>query len=128
MIVLLNSSTSTFELVLVDGEQHVEKSWESGRELAKNLLGFVEESLIEKNVSWDSIEGLGVYKGPGSFTGLRIGLTVANTLAESLGVPIVGVSGEQWQDEALTRLRSGDNDRVVMPEYGSEAHITSPRK
>lgn len=128
MIVLFDSSTPSFKLTLVDETQRIEKTWEAGRELAKNLLGYIEDSLTEQNVSWDSIKAIGVYKGPGSFTGLRIGLTVANTLADSLGVPIVGVSGQQWQDDALARLRSGDTDHIVMPEYGAEAHITSPKK
>ena len=72
--------------------------------------------------------GIGVMKGPGSFTGLRIGLTVTNTLADSLSAPIVGATGEDWRETALEKLRAGENEKIVMPEYGAVAHITAPRK
>jgi len=67
-------------------------------------------------------------KGPGSFTGLRIGITVFNTIADTNNVPIVGETGDSWQDKAIMRLENGENDHVVLPEYGSEANITKPRK
>ena len=66
--------------------------------------------------------------GPGSFTGLRIGLTVLNTIASSQAIPIVGATGDDWQDVAVAGIDSGQNDEIVMPFYGSEANITAPRK
>lgn len=128
MILLLDTSTSTCLMVLVDGGERTESSWEAGRDLSKGLLGFIESELKFKGRVFDDISALGAYRGPGSFTGLRIGLTVLNTLADSLGVPIVGEVGENWQETALRRLEDGDNDWVVLPLYGGEAHITSPRK
>ena len=64
----------------------------------------------------------------GKFYGLRIGLTVVNTLADSLNIPIVGAMGDNWRDLALDKLRSGENEKIVMPEYGATANITAPRK
>ncbi|MBC7459277.1 tRNA (adenosine(37)-N6)-threonylcarbamoyltransferase complex dimerization subunit type 1 TsaB [Candidatus Saccharibacteria bacterium] len=128
MILLLDTSTPTCRLSLVSGDVRHDNSWESGRTLAKGLLGYIEDNLAQMHATWTDIGGVVAYKGPGSFTGLRIGLTVLNTLADSESIPIVGTTGDDWQSTGLGRLRSGDNDQLVMPEYGADAHITTPRK
>ena len=128
MILLLDTSTPVCKLSFVDGDWRFDDEWESGRTLAKGLLGYLQKKLAENGKNWKDISGIVAYKGPGSFTGLRIGLTVLNTFADSEGVSIVGVTGENWQVVGLTRLQAGENDMLVMPEYGAEAHITTPRK
>ncbi|MEP6710318.1 MAG: hypothetical protein ABJA64_01210, partial [Candidatus Saccharibacteria bacterium] len=105
-----------------------EVEWEANRELAKGLLNFLQTEISKHGKTWQDIEAIGVFKGPGSFTGLRIGLTVLNTMADALNIPIVGAVGEEWSERVLEQLQSGQNDRIVLPEYGSEAHITKPRK
>jgi len=124
MIILLDTSTATCFLTVVDNEVRQDFEWQAGRTLARGLLKFLEE----KTGDLHNISGIGVMKGPGSFTGLRIGLTVANTLADSLNIPIVGTTGEDWREMALKKLRAGENEKIVMPEYGAAAHITAPRK
>lgn len=124
MIILLDTSTATCFLTVVDDEVWQDFEWQAGRTLARGLLKFLEE----KTGDLHNISGIGVMKGPGSFTGLRIGLTVANTLADSLNIPIAGATGEDWQKVALKKLRAGENEKIVMPEYGAAAHITAPRK
>ena len=124
MIILLDTSTATCFLTLVDDEVRQDFEWQAGRTLARGLLKFLEE----KTGDLHDISGIGVRKGPGSFTGLRIGLTVANTLADSLNVPIVGATGEDWREMTLKKLYAGENEKIVMPEYGAAAHVTSPRK
>lgn len=128
MILLLDTSTPVCTLILVDGAERFEDEWQADRTLAKGLLTYLHTTLESHGKSWSDITGIGAFEGPGSFTGLRIGLTVLNTIADSQGVPIVGARSESWQDDALSRLSSGENDHIVMPFYGSEAHITSPRK
>lgn len=128
MKLLLNTSTPYCELLLIDGDQIYDGSWEAGRELARDFLGKASDLLDAHNVSWHDLAGIGVYQGPGSFTGLRIGITVANTIADTKSLPIVGVSGEGWRDEAIRRLAQGEDDNIVMPEYGNQPNITSPRK
>ena len=124
MIILLDTSTAACFLTVVDDEARQDFEWQAGRTLARGLLKFLEE----KTGDLRDISGIGVMKGPGSFTGLRIGLTVANTLADSLNIPIVGAMGEDWRETALSKLRAGESEKIVMPEYGAAAHITAPRK
>lgn len=128
MILLLDTSTPVCKLNLVDGDWRYADEWESGRTLAKGLLGYLQDNLAKNDKTWKDISGIVAFKGPGSFTGLRIGLTVLNTFADSEVVPIVGSIGDDWQVEGLSRLAAGENDQLVMPEYGGEAHITTPRK
>lgn len=130
MIILLDTSTALCRLTLVsDDDEHHTYEWEAGRELARGLHAFLRDRLAEHGQEFADIAGIGAMKGPGSFTGLRIGLTVLNTLADTLHIPIVGVEmSDTWQDKALGRLASGESDRIVLPYYGREAIITQPRK
>jgi tRNA threonylcarbamoyladenosine biosynthesis protein TsaB len=59
---------------------------------ANRLLAAAEEALERSAVGWDAIERLAVGVGPGSFTGLRIGIATARALAQARGLPLVGVS------------------------------------
>lgn len=128
MILLIDTAASVCRVGVGENDKIVWRDWQADRELAKGLLWFIKTVLAENDASFTDITGIGVYKGPGSFTGLRIGITVANTLADSLSVSIVGMTGESWAHEALNALATGISDKVVLPEYGAEAHITKPRK
>lgn len=128
MILLLDTSTPTCKLRFVDDDWRYDDEWESGRALAKGLLGYLQDNLSKNDKTWADISGIVAFKGPGSFTGLRIGLTVLNTLADSESISIVGTMGDNWQATGIARLEAGENDELVMPEYGAEPHITVPRK
>lgn len=128
MILFLRTDSPTCYVGLKDGDELKEFEWEAKRELAKGLLAFIEECLERYNASWDGIEGIVVFRGPGSFTGLRIGVTVANTVAYAQNIVVVGELGEEWQRDGEVRLHNGHNDKIVTPEYGREARITQPRK
>jgi tRNA threonylcarbamoyladenosine biosynthesis protein TsaB len=128
VILLLDTSTPTCRMTLVDNDDRHEYEWEASRILARDLLGFINEKLLRHSKSWSDINAIGIYKGPGSFTGLRIGITVMNTLADAQGIQIVGASGDGWQLDALGRIASGENQKIVLPLYGREANITKPKK
>lgn len=128
MILLLNTSTPVCLVTLIDGETIHDESWQADRGLANGLLKYVDSLLKKYSFGWNDISGIGVYEGPGSFTGLRIGITVMNTIADAQHIPIVGAQGEDWRETVARRLLSGENDKIVMPFYGSDAHITTPRK
>lgn len=56
------------------------------------LLQRVEQLLAEVVLTWDQLAGIAVSTGPGSFTGLRIGMATAKGLAMASGKPLLGVS------------------------------------
>lgn len=128
MIMLLDTSTPVCKLYFVDGDWRYSHQWEARRDLAKGILSYVQSQLASQGKTFNDITGIVGYRGPGSFTGLRIGITVLNSLSYANSVPIVGTLGEQWQEDGLRRLAAGETDGVVLPEYGGEAHITTPRK
>ncbi|MBM4165374.1 MAG: tRNA (adenosine(37)-N6)-threonylcarbamoyltransferase complex dimerization subunit type 1 TsaB [Ignavibacteria bacterium] len=58
---------------------------------AEQLVPMVEQLLKKNNTELASLDGVAISIGPGSFTGLRIGLSVAKGLAESVNLPLVAV-------------------------------------
>lgn len=102
--------------------------WPAHRELARIIHAQIRDFLAEHNMQVTDIEGIVVLRGPGSFTGLRIGITVANTLARGLGVPIVGTLSGDWFKTGTEKLTGGMNDEQVLPEYGAPVHITPQKK
>ena len=110
-----------------DQKQLAYETWQAHRELAETIHHKIKELLDSQNRSWLDIRGIVVFKGPGSFTGLRIGLSVANVLAYGMSIPIVAVE-QAWIKQGIDRLLGGENDQVALPEYGAPVHITTQKK
>ena len=60
------------------------------QEKAQRLLPFIDELMQKQNKKFKDITEIKVNTGPGSFTGLRVGVSVANALGWALGVPVNG--------------------------------------
>ena len=60
------------------------------RERSQKLLSFIDEKLEESNLSIKGIDEVEVETGPGSFTGIRVGVSVANTIGWVMNVPVNG--------------------------------------
>lgn len=128
MIILLDTSQPTSYLTLIDRDKEYIDEWDSGRGLAKSLLGYLDKQLTSHNSSWKDLDYIGVKAGPGSFTGLRIGLTVMNTIAVNNKVPIVSGVGENWKDEVREKINLKKDEKVVLPVYDKGPNITVPKK
>jgi len=114
------------ELYLYEDEKELAQiKWPAHRKLAETLNSKIDELLLGACKTTADINKIVVYKGPGSFTGLRIGISVANAMAYGLGMPVVGTEGKDWLSDGVTAAGSS---RPVQPHYGGEIHITSPRK
>lgn len=110
-----------------DATQLKYEVWLAHRELAETIHKKIDQLLQSEQKKLGDLEGIVIFKGPGSFTGLRIGVTVANALASSLGIPIVSASGKNWVQEGIKKLQLAENEQIVLPEYGSAPNITQPK-
>jgi tRNA threonylcarbamoyladenosine biosynthesis protein TsaB len=103
-------------------------AWEAHRQLAETLHQKIRAMLEVQGKKLQDIDGIVVYEGPGSFTGLRIGISVANALSYGLQKPVAGASGVRWLEEGRDKLGKWMPGNIVVPFYGSDVHITLPRK
>lgn len=127
-ILLLRTDKPEAEIMLYDGETQLSKiQWLAHRRLAETIHIKIKEILQDQNLKISDIQAIAVFKGPGSFTGLRIGISVANALADSLNVPIVARNGDSWVIDSVYSLQQGANQQLISPDYGAEPHITKPK-
>ena len=93
-----------------DGKVMAEHNESQGFNHAQNLLPAIENLLKANNLSLNDLAGIEVNPGPGSFTGTRVGVAVANALSLALNVPVNGLP--------VGRAR---------PVYDREPNISQPR-
>jgi tRNA threonylcarbamoyladenosine biosynthesis protein TsaB len=93
MIILgLDTSTRVCTVAVVkDGRLLVELSKASGKTHSQRLMPLVDQAIRESGLSREDIDGIAVGAGPGSFTGLRIGLAAAKGLGYALRKPAIGI-------------------------------------
>ena len=101
-------------------------TWAAGHRHGETLLPSLGRLTGENNLRRSRIRGVVVGTGPGSFTGLRVGIASAKGIAHSLGVPIVGVSTAEALLAAASRsvgrptrelillLPAGPQDRLLV--------------
>ena len=93
MLLAIDTSTDTASLALVrDSEVLAELTWRCGQNHTTELLPQLTCLLDKSNLSLQSASCIMVARGPGSFNGLRVGISTAKGLSFSLGIPIVGIS------------------------------------
>lgn len=128
LILTLRTDKTKAEIGLYENEKQLAYgSWEAHRQLAETIHKKIEKLLQSKQKKLSDIQGIIVYKGPGSFTGLRIGISVANTISYSLSIPIIAET-DAWIEFGIKKILEGKSDKVALPDYGSPVHITKQKK
>ena len=91
MILGIDTSGAQCAVALVDGARAVRQGRAMQRGHAEHLMPMIDAVLAEAGASFADLTRIGVCTGPGSFTGIRVGVAAARGLALGLGVPAVGV-------------------------------------
>lgn len=98
MKLYIDTSDSDKVVIRLDDKEY---QTDSKKEKAQRLLPFIKETLEKQGKSPSDIKEIEVNTGPGSFTGLRVGVSVANALGWSLGVP---VNGKDLQEDKMVEI------------------------
>ena len=95
MALILNIETATTVCSVAlakDGELLALKEINNGYTHAENLTVFIEELIKEAKIKFTDLDAVAISKGPGSYTGLRIGVSTAKGLCYGLGIPLIALS------------------------------------
>jgi tRNA threonylcarbamoyladenosine biosynthesis protein TsaB len=130
VILAIRTDKPEAELYLYTKEGKLIESlvWQAHRQLGQTLHTQIVNLLRSADAKRTDLTGVIAYEGPGSFTGLRIGISVANALASSYKLPVIGSSGLKWQEHGLKAISIGRTLEYVSPKYGSPARTTAPKK
>ena len=115
MLLAIDTSTESAGLALVQNNQVLAKAtWRCGQNHSVELLPRLTQLLQEAGVELKSVSCILVARGPGSFNGLRVGLSTAKGLAFGLDVPIIGVSSLE-----LEARQHAENDLPICPIFNA---------
>jgi tRNA threonylcarbamoyladenosine biosynthesis protein TsaB len=114
LILNLETATTVCSVALAkDGELLALKEINGDYSHAENLTVFIEEVLQQANIKINDVDAIAVSKGPGSYTGLRIGVSTAKGLSYSLDKPLIAIN-------TLQSLAHSVASRFFKAEYESE--------
>ena len=97
----------------------------------EKILLSIDAFLKKQEKTLKALNGIVVVNGPGSFSGIRAALSVSNTLAWVLKIPVIGINltpeaGDNWDlfEKGLKELLKNKKQRLAVPFYGKEPNIT----
>ncbi len=125
MLLAIDTSTRTASLALYDADGiHAEATWRSRENHTVELTMQVVRLLELARAPKSDLQALGVALGPGSFTGLRVGMSVAKGLAYGLNIPLLGIPtldalahAHAWQPLPLWAVLAVGRGRFAVARY-----------
>ena len=114
-ILYIETATDVCSVALSKGAEIIGLKEEAGgNNHAKHLLPFVDEVLKQAEASMTDINGVAVSIGPGSYTGLRIGVSTAKGIAYTAGIPVMAISTLESIAQGAKTLWSGTSTETVQ--------------
>lgn len=126
LLLTIDSTSKIWSVsVFADGKELQTSLSDKNIALSKNLVSQISEMLIAHNLLIKDITRIGVCIGPGSFTGLRVGISVAQGLAQAVGCLCIGVSllevlrlsGVTIPQNQITSLITTNQNQIYLQDY-----------
>lgn len=117
MLLAIDTSSAVASVCVYRGQVLAESSWRAGRSHSAQLLPMTETLLGLAGVDRTDLEGIAVAIGPGSYSGLRVGISTALGLALGLGIGVIQVptlEGLAWSQQAAGLSREGRMVRAAI--------------
>lgn len=114
----INTALKITEIALISGEKVLaEKSWTSKNNEAETLMPEIDKMLKNKSLFYKDLEKVAVVRGPGSFTGLRVGVSVANAISYIQQIPVLEIDTFEFLREkngAESEAASGKTSSALV--------------
>ncbi len=120
-ILTIDTSSTNCSVALQSAGVLIERVSEAQRQSAQRVLPMISELLLEANIQISDIGLIAVVAGPGSFTGVRIGVAVAQGLGLSSAIPVVPLSSLALL--AMAAVFQNSSDRVLVSEEAREGEL-----
>lgn len=130
-ILFIDTSGTKAKIGLISEEKSYFNEFLAKNRLSDFLLVKIEKLLENRKNSLNNLGAIALFLGPGSFTGLRIGVSVANTLGFSKNIPIIEVTENDKKNLAkniINKFKKKKFKKMVIPFYGREPRITKPKE
>jgi tRNA threonylcarbamoyladenosine biosynthesis protein TsaB len=132
-LLAIDTSSDRAGLALFDGEALHECAWPAERRQTTEVPPRLADLLARAGLAPADLGGVAVAIGPGTFTGLRVGLSLAKGLAMAERIPIVGVptlvaTAEPWRRAGLAVIAAlpAGRGRLVWQRFGRDAPSAGP--
>jgi tRNA threonylcarbamoyladenosine biosynthesis protein TsaB len=131
----LDTSTARGEVAVLNGGRVLScRSWERDRSHSESVTGQIEAALSEAGIEAKQLQAIGVGRGPGSFTGIRVAINAAKSFSFALGIPIyafdtceIVASGARRTDLPILTMFNAQKNQVFVSVF-SAPNGASPQR
>ncbi|WP_421301062.1 tRNA (adenosine(37)-N6)-threonylcarbamoyltransferase complex dimerization subunit type 1 TsaB [Aeromonas veronii] len=122
-ILAVDTATEACSAALLVGDKLFSRWEESPRDHTRKILPMVQAVLEDAGISLSDLDAIAFGRGPGSFTGVRIGISVAQGLAFGAGVPLIGISTLAAMAQGAYRLDGAEQVLTAIDARMNEVYF-----
>ena len=124
-LLAIDTSASQCAVALVTEEGIRSNTSDPSRKAAQEVLPFLQALLAVSQLELSDLQGIAIASGPGSFTGLRIGVGIAQGLGAALEIPVLGISSLALMAWSAAKIQKSRQWLVAAPARDNEVYFAA---